>query len=98
MSRAAVEKTLGVAIEQAITEEFEVNFEGIQGMGRRRLRTDSREPLPQGLYKVERQYRARLPGGSWRYFGTDYVSAVSGYAAWSHSGRIRNQLYWKDRS
>jgi integrase len=63
-------------------------------MGRHRLRTDPREPLPLGLYKIGRQYRARLPGGVWHYFGTDYVSAVSGYAAWSHSGRAADTVGW----
>jgi integrase len=63
-------------------------------MGRRRLHTNAREPLPPGLYKVGRQYRARLPGGAWHYFGTDYVSAVSGYAAWSHSGKGSDNVAW----
>jgi integrase len=63
-------------------------------MGRRRLHTNVREPLPPGLYKVGRQYRARRPGGAWHYFGTDYVSAVSGYAAWSHSGKRSDSVAW----
>jgi integrase len=63
-------------------------------MGRRRLSTNSREPLPPGLYKIGRQYRARIPGGAWRYFGTEYVAAVSGYAAWSQSGKSPDSVAW----
>jgi integrase len=46
---------------------------------------DPNRPLPKGLYLHRRQYRARIPG-EWIYFGSDYVAAVSAYAAWKHAG------------
>lgn len=51
-------------------------------MGRHRVRVDPHEPLPQGLYRAGRQYRARHPGGKWTYFGADYLTALAGFRAW----------------
>jgi integrase len=56
-------------------------------MGRRREQSDPDEPLPRGLFKHWRQYRARdIDGKTWRYFGTDYADAVKGYKAWQRDG------------
>ncbi|HTS24166.1 MAG TPA: tyrosine-type recombinase/integrase [Casimicrobiaceae bacterium] len=55
-------------------------------MGRRRQRTDPSRPLPPGLYRHGKQYRARLLNGPWRYFGTDYAAALAGYGAWRQDG------------
>lgn len=63
-------------------------------MGRRRLHSDPNEPLPPGLYKEGRKFRARLLGGPWQYFGTDYVAAVAAYAAWRHEGVKVRTVGW----
>lgn len=55
-------------------------------MGRRRKHVDPSRPLPPGLYLEGRQYRARLLGGPWVYFGDDYVRAIAAFAAWRHAG------------
>src|SRR3954470_7949323 len=47
---------------------------GFEIMGRRRIHTDPREPLPPGLNKMGRKFRARRSSASeWKYFGDDYV-------------------------
>lgn len=63
-------------------------------MGRRRLHVDPARPLPPGLYKEGNKYRARLLGGPWQYFGTDYVAAVAAYAAWRHAGPGVKTVAW----
>lgn len=63
-------------------------------MGRRRLNPDHAKPLPPGLYKEGRKYRARLQGGPWVYFGDEYVAAMSGYAAWRHDRRQPRTVAW----
>lgn len=63
-------------------------------MGRRRKTQDANEPLPPGLYKVGRQFRSRLLGGPWVYFGTNYVSAMEGYAAWRREGANADTVGW----
>ena len=36
-----------------------------------------------------------MPGSrNWQYFGSDYVSAVSGYAAWSKTGKAADSVGW----
>ena len=49
------------------------------------MHDDPTAPLPRGLYRHRRQYRTRVRD-EWLYFGSDYVAAVSAYAAWKHSG------------
>lgn len=51
-------------------------------MGRRRINVDLDEPLPRGLYKDGRLFRARRPGGPWQYFGRDYLAALTAFKAW----------------
>lgn len=52
-------------------------------MGRRRLHIDPARPLPAGLVKAHRQYRARLSSKHpWVYFGTDYPAALEAFGAW----------------
>jgi integrase len=52
-------------------------------MPRPRLVYDPLHPLPRGLNKVRRQYRARDPlTRKWRYFGTEYQEACSAYREW----------------
>lgn len=63
-------------------------------MGRNRLHTDPREPLPPGLYKKGRQFRARRLGGPWCYFGTDYVDAMAAFAAWRQQGAVVHTVDW----
>lgn len=41
-----------------------------------------------------RQYRARLLGGPWVYFGDDYVRAIAAYAAWRHHGPDTGTVGW----
>ncbi len=55
-------------------------------MGRRRLHIDAAQPLPPGLQKTRRQYRARLPGKPWVYFGSEYITAVAAFKAWRYPG------------
>lgn len=63
-------------------------------MGRRRTHLKREQPLPAGLYKHRRQYRARLRGSPWVYFGTDYVEAMQGYAAWKRDGGRSDTVAW----
>ena len=57
-------------------------------MGRPRKRNIPSEPLPEGLWKHGRIFRAKRPSDrSYTYFGTDYVSAVPAYAAWRNADR-----------
>lgn len=63
-------------------------------MGRRRLHVNPNEPLPPGLYKEGSKFRARLLGGPWQYFGTDYVAAIAAYAAWRHTGATAKTVGW----
>lgn len=63
-------------------------------MGRRRLHADPAKPLPPGLFLEGRQYRARLQGGPWIYFGDDYVTAMAGYAAWRHHRNDVRTVGW----
>lgn len=51
-------------------------------MGRLRLSNDARQPLPRGLQKHGRKFRARLPGFAWVYFDADYLKALAEFAAW----------------
>lgn len=51
-------------------------------MGRRRVRIDEDRPLPPGLYRHGRKYRAERARGDWVYFGEDYVEAMRLYATW----------------
>lgn len=56
-------------------------------MARRRLHTDSAEPLPRGLVKARRQFRARASSAHpWVYFGTDYPAALQAFAVWKQTG------------
>ena len=63
-------------------------------MGRRRIHADPARPLPAGLYLHRRQYRARLAGHPFVYFGTDYVAAVAAYAAWRCEGPSTKTVTW----
>ena len=63
-------------------------------MGRRRLHADPAKPLPPGLYLHRRQYRARLPGQPFIYFGTDYPAAMAAYAAWRTKGPSATTVAW----
>lgn len=64
-------------------------------MGRKRLHTDPREPLPPRLYKKGRQFRARQPGqATWTWFGADYVQAITAFAAWSKAGPSVHHVEW----
>ncbi len=51
-------------------------------MGRKRVSIDAMAPLPEGLYLHGRQFRARLPGKKWTYFGSERSAAVRAYAMW----------------
>jgi integrase len=52
-------------------------------------------PLPRGLFRHHRQYRARRSHDHpWQYFGTDYAEAMRGYAAWKASGGVRDGVAW----
>lgn len=52
-------------------------------------------PLPPGLFKHRRQFRARVSvKHPWQYFGTDYPEAVKGYAAWRAAGGKRSTFAW----
>jgi len=51
-------------------------------MGRRRTRIDPDSPLPAGLYRHGRKYRAYRERGQWTYFGEDYAEAMRLYASW----------------
>lgn len=63
-------------------------------MGRRRTHANAERPLPQGLYLHRRQYRARLSGCPWVYFGADYVEAMKGFAAWKRDGDKADTVGW----
>jgi integrase len=63
-------------------------------MGRHRLRIDVKQPLPEGLYKHRRQYRARHPGETWTYFGTDYIGAIAAHAAWQRTRGAPRNVSW----
>lgn len=63
-------------------------------MGRRRKRLKPERPLPAGLYLHGRRYRARFLGCPWVYFGTDYVEAMKGYAAWKCDGGKSDTIAW----
>jgi len=64
-------------------------------MGRKRKHQDPREPLPPGLYKEGRQYRARVASDQpWTYFGVDYAEAMRGYAAWRRDGVKLETVAW----
>lgn len=64
-------------------------------MGRHRLHNDVNEPLPRGLYKHGRKWRAFGPNGEYVYFGPDYAGAISGYVAWRKSrGGDRKTVSW----
>lgn len=47
---------------------------------------DPDRPLPRGLQRHRRQFRARLPGQPWVYFGTDYHDAVRAFSIWRTTG------------
>jgi integrase len=52
-------------------------------------------PLPRGLYRHRRQFRARRSREHpWVYFGTDYAEAMKGFAAWKASGGERDTVSW----
>lgn len=56
-------------------------------MGRPRLHNIPGEPLPEGLWKHGRKFRAKRPSDrDYTYFGIDYVAAVAAYAAWRKAG------------
>ena len=59
-------------------------------MGRKRIHADPSRPLPPGLFKHGKQHRARVLGGNWIYFGTDYTSAMAGLAAWKAGESTRD--------
>lgn len=63
-------------------------------MGRRRLHIDPREPLPTGLFKEGRKFRARRPGESWTYFGERYGDAVAAYTAWQAKHGVVRTIAW----
>lgn len=45
------------------------------------------QPLPAGLYRHGRQFRARRgPKDPWVSFGSDYVTAMASFAAWRRDG------------
>src|SRR4051794_15001851 len=56
-------------------------------MGRLRQHIDPARPLPPGLVRARRQYRARLSSKQpWVYFGTDYPAALQAFGAWKQEG------------
>jgi integrase len=55
-------------------------------MGRRRLHDDPLKPLPKGLYRARRQFRARDKDGRWVYFAGPYEDACRAYRAWRQDG------------
>lgn len=63
-------------------------------MGRERKHVDPLRPLPLGLFKHRRQYRARRPGQPWQYFGTDYVAALTAFGAWKQNGAKDGTVSW----
>src|SRR2546425_6847088 len=66
-----------------------------KGMGRRRTHLKREQPLPPGLYRHGRQYRARRgPSESWTYFGPDYVAAMASFAAWRRDGPTVDTIAW----
>ena len=64
-------------------------------MGRRRLHADPKQPLPPGLYKVGRQFRARRSSESaWVYFGQNYVEALATFGAWLCAAGTGRDVAW----
>lgn len=63
-------------------------------MAKQRMQADPSKPLPTGLQKHGRQYRARpSPGDPWVYFGTDWLRALDGFSAWRQTGK-REDVAW----
>ena len=64
-------------------------------MGRRRIHADPKQPLPPGMYKVGRQFRARRSSASeWVYFRENYVEALAAFGAWLCAGGKGRDLAW----
>lgn len=63
-------------------------------MGRHRQRVDPAEPLPPGLYKSYRQFRARRPGQPWVYFGSEYQAALDAFRAWKGEYEVVKTVAW----
>ena len=68
-------------------------------MGRLRFHTDPKTPLPPGLYKKGRQFRARLSSSHpWVWFGSDYPAALAAFGAWKRaSGKVRDVAWLLDQ-
>lgn len=63
-------------------------------MGRQRVQVDPAKPLPRGLQRHGRKYRARFsPQDPWVDFGTDWLKALEGFAAWQQTGK-REDVSW----
>jgi hypothetical protein len=64
-------------------------------MGRRRIHADVKQPLPPGLYKAGRQFRARRSSVSdWTYFGDNYPEALAAFGAWVGGGGKGGDVAW----
>lgn len=50
------------------------------------MQQDPDRPLPRGLQRHRRQFRARLVGQPWVYFGTEYHDAVRAFSIWRTTG------------
>lgn len=65
-------------------------------MGRRRQHVDPAEPLPAGLYKMRRQYRARRLAQPWVYFGSEYKAAIAAFEAWRNPQQTKTVAWLLD--
>jgi integrase len=64
-------------------------------MGRRRVHVNGKQPLPPGLYKAGRQFRARRSSTSdWVYFGEVYPEALAAFGAWVGATESRRDVAW----
>lgn len=51
-------------------------------VSRQRIHNDAERPLPTGLYRYGRRYRARRKDGTWQVFAGDYGAVLEAFRAW----------------
>jgi integrase len=54
-------------------------------VSRQRIHNDAERPLPTGLYRYGRRYRARRKDGTWQVFAGDYATVCEAFRAWKES-------------
>lgn len=54
-------------------------------VSRQRIHNDAEKPLPTGLYRYGRRYRARRKDGTWQVFAGDYTAVCEAFRAWRQS-------------